>query len=47
MFAPQPSPAQQAALARLETLLALVEGWVDVVADRATREHLPAGRRAR
>ena len=41
MFAPQPSPAQQAALARLETLLALVEGWVDVVSDRATREHLP------
>ena len=41
MFAPQHSPAQQAALARLETLLALVEGWVDVVADRATREHLP------
>ncbi len=41
MFAPQPSPAQQAALARLETLLALVEGWVDVVTDRATREHLP------
>ena len=41
MFAPQHSPAQQAALARLETLLALVEGWVDVVADRATRDHLP------
>jgi putative hydrolase len=41
MFAPQHSPAQQAALARLETLLALVEGWVDVVSDRATREHLP------
>ena len=41
MFAPEPSPAQQAALARLETLLALVEGWVDVVADRATRAHLP------
>jgi putative hydrolase len=41
MFAPQPSAAQQAALARLETLLALVEGWVDVVADRATRDHLP------
>ena len=31
---PQQSPAQQAALARLETLLALVEGWVDVVTDR-------------
>ena len=41
MFAPQQSPAQKAALARLETLLALVEGWVDVVSDRATREHLP------
>ena len=41
MFAPQHSPAQQAALARLETLLALVEGWVDVVTERATRDHLP------
>ncbi len=41
MFAPQHSPAQQAALGRLETLLALVEGWVDIVADRATRAHLP------
>ena len=35
----EPRPA--AALGRLETLLALVEGWVDVVADRATRAHLP------
>lgn len=42
MFAPQHSPAQQAALTRLETLLALVEGWVDVVSDRAAAEHLPA-----
>ena len=41
MFAPQHSPAQQVALARLETLLALVEGWVDVVTQRATRDHLP------
>ena len=41
MFAPQHSPAQRAALDRLETLLALVEGWVDVVADRAARTHLP------
>ena len=41
MFAPQPSAGQVAALARLETLLALVEGWVDVVTERATREHLP------
>ncbi len=42
MFAPQHSPAQESALARLETLLALVEGWVDVVSERAASEHLPA-----
>ncbi|MGL5867242.1 MAG: zinc-dependent metalloprotease [Dermatophilaceae bacterium] len=42
LFAPQHSPAQQAALGRLETLLALVEGWVDVVAEQAARAHLPA-----
>ncbi len=42
VFAPQHSPAQQAALARLETLLALVEGWVDVVTERAAGRHLPA-----
>ena len=41
LFTPAPSPAQQAALTRLETLLALVEGWVDVVTDRATRGTLP------
>ncbi|AKT52694.1 hydrolase [Arsenicicoccus sp. oral taxon 190] len=41
LFASEPSPAQQRALASLETLLALVEGWVDVVTDRATRPHLP------
>ncbi len=31
MFAPQDTPEQQLALARLETILALIEGWVDVV----------------
>jgi putative hydrolase len=41
LFRPDPSPSQKAALTRLETYLALVEGWVDVVAERATREHLP------
>ena len=41
LFAPDPSPAQRAALTQLETYLALVEGWVAVVADRATSEHLP------
>lgn len=41
LFAPQQSPAQKAALARLETLLALVEGWVDVVTAAAVKPHLP------
>lgn len=41
MFAPEPSAAQQVALDLLETYLALVEGWVDVVADRAAGPHLP------
>jgi putative hydrolase len=33
---PPRTEAQEAALARLETLLALIEGWVDVVTARAT-----------
>lgn len=41
LFTPEPSDAQRRALARLETLLALVEGWVDVVAAQATAPHLP------
>lgn len=41
MFEPTRSPAQQAALDRLETALALVEGWVDEVVDAAARTTLP------
>lgn len=41
LFTPEPSASGRAALSRLETYLALVEGWVDVVTDRATRGHLP------
>lgn len=41
LFSIDPSAAQLAALARLETLLALVEGWVDLVSARATSPHLP------
>ncbi len=41
LFSPSPTPAQQAALGRLETSLALVEGWVDVVTEQATAPHLP------
>ncbi|MCM3884658.1 zinc-dependent metalloprotease [Frankia sp. R82] len=36
------TPEQQAALARLELILALVEGWVDHVTDAAATGHLPA-----
>lgn len=42
VFELQPTPAQQAALARLETALALVEGWVDAVVDAAARGSLPS-----
>lgn len=42
MFDVEPTPAQQAALARLETLLALTEGWVDHVVRAAASGRLPA-----
>ncbi|MCK9924061.1 zinc-dependent metalloprotease [Frankia sp. AgPm24] len=35
------TPEQQAALARLELILALIEGWVDHVTDAAATGHLP------
>jgi putative hydrolase len=41
MFEPQTTPDQQVALARLETLLALVEGWVDAVVAEAANGRLP------
>jgi putative hydrolase len=41
LFEPENSPEQQAALGRLETLLALVEGWVEVVVTAAVTERLP------
>jgi putative hydrolase len=41
MFEPETTPEQKAALARLETLLALVEGWVDAVVAEAVGDRLP------
>lgn len=41
VFAPQTTPEQQAVLERLETSLALVEGWVDEVSAAAALPHLP------
>ncbi|MGN6130147.1 MAG: zinc-dependent metalloprotease, partial [Nocardioidaceae bacterium] len=42
LFEPQKTPAQQAALTRLETILALVEGWVDEVVSQAAESRMPA-----
>ena len=41
MLEPQTTPEQKTALNRLETLLALVEGWVDVVVGDAVTDRLP------
>jgi putative hydrolase len=41
VFSPQQTPEQEAALRRLETLLALVEGWVDAVVAAAAGERMP------
>jgi putative hydrolase len=41
LFEPQTTPEQQAALRRLETLLALVEGWVDAVVAAAAGSRMP------
>jgi putative hydrolase len=40
LFRPEDTPAQKAALVRLETALALVEGWVATVVSAAARERL-------
>ncbi|GGO85727.1 zinc-dependent metalloprotease [Wenjunlia tyrosinilytica] len=42
MFQPEDTAEQKAALARLETALALVEGWVDAVVHAAAAPHLPS-----
>jgi putative hydrolase len=42
IFTPDDTPQQQAALARLETALALVEGWVCHVVDSAAGDRLPS-----
>ena len=42
LFEPKKTPAQEAALIRLETTLALVEGWVDEVVGQATAQRMPA-----
>jgi putative hydrolase len=41
LFQPEDTPEQKAALARLETVLALVEGWVATVVATAANDRLP------
>ena len=41
-FEPQATPEQRAALTRLETLLALIEGWVEYTVSKALGERIPS-----
>jgi putative hydrolase len=41
LFQPEDTPEQKAALVRLETVLALVEGWVATVVAAAAKDRLP------
>jgi putative hydrolase len=41
VFTPEDSPQQKAALVRLETALALIEGWVSLVVEQAAGDRLP------
>jgi putative hydrolase len=41
-FEPTTTPEQKAALARLETLLALIEGWVEQVVSKALDDRIPS-----
>jgi putative hydrolase len=41
MFEPSVTPEQQTSLTRLETMLALVEGWIDDVVSTAAADRLP------
>ena len=42
LFSPAVTPEQKEVLERLETLLALVEGWVDDVVEQVTKNRMPA-----
>ena len=42
IFTPEESPAQKIALAKLETVLALIDGWTDEVTSLAAGDRLPS-----
>ena len=47
LFTPEETPAQKAALENLETVLALIEGWIDSVVALAAKDRLPSMTRLR
>lgn len=47
MFTPEETPAQRSALENLETLLALIDGWIDAVVTHAAGSRLPSMARLR
>ena len=42
LFKPEQSPSQDASLAKLEIILALIEGWIDYVTTKAIGDRLPS-----
>jgi len=42
LFTPEETPAQRSALENLETLLALIDGWIDAVVALAAKDRLPS-----
>jgi len=42
MFTPEQTPKQEAALNKLEMVLALIDGWIDYVTSEAAQSRLPA-----
>lgn len=47
LFTPEETPAQRIALEKLETVLALIEGWIDSVVALAAKDRLPSLTRLR
>ena len=42
MFTPEETPAQRDALEKIETVLALIEGWIDAIVTIAAKDRLPS-----
>ena len=42
MFTPEETPAQREALEKIETVLALIEGWIDAIVTIAAKDRLPS-----